>query len=159
MDGLTSCFNRSAGIKRIDEHLIASSGTDALLLLDLDNFKDINDTFGHMMGDEVLKHFAETLKKSVRTSDLVVRIGGDEFIVLLKDAGSRENVTNCVKKIVKRIMTEHYGANDDLDVEASIGVAVSPDDGGSFEELYEKADEALYRVKRGGKNGYAYFKN
>lgn len=159
MDGLTSCFNRSAGIKRIDEHLIASSGTDALLLLDLDNFKDINDTFGHMMGDEVLKHFAETLKKSVRTSDLVVRIGGDEFIVFLKDAGSRENVTNCVKKIVKRIMTEHYGANDDLDVEASIGVAVSPDDGGSFEELYEKADEALYRVKRGGKNGYAYFKN
>ena len=159
MDGLTSCFNRSAGIKRIDEHLIASSGTDALLLLDLDNFKDINDTFGHMMGDEVLKHFAETLKKSVRTSDLVVRIGGDEFIVFLKDAGSRENVTNCVKKIVKRIMTEHYGANDDLDVDASIGVAVSPDDGGSFEELYEKADEALYRVKRGGKNGYAYFKN
>ncbi len=56
-------------------------------------------------------------------------------------------------------MTEHYGANDDLDVDASIGVAVSPDDGGSFEELYEKADEALYRVKRGGKNGYAYFKN
>ena len=88
-----------------------------------------------------------------------MRIGGDEFIVFLKDAGSRENVTNCVKKIVKRIMTEHYGANDDLDVEASIGVAVSPDDGGSFEELYEKADEALYRVKRGGKNGYAYFKN
>ena len=159
LDGLTKCFNRSAGIKRIDEHLIASHGTDALLLLDLDNFKDINDTFGHMTGDEVLKHFAKTLKKSVRTSDLVVRIGGDEFIVFLKDAGSRENVTNCVKKIFMRLMTEHYGADEDFDVGASMGVAVAPDDGGSFAELYEKADEALYRVKRGGKNGYAFFKN
>ena len=158
-DGLTSCFNRSAGIKRINEHLIVSSGTDALLLLDLDNFKSINDTFGHKTGDEVLRHFAKSLKKSVRTSDLVVRIGGDEFIVLLKDVGSRENVTNCVKKIFAHIKTEHYGVENDYDVNVSIGVAVAPDDGGSFEELYKKADEALYRVKRGGKNGYAYFKN
>lgn len=159
LDGLTKCFNRSAGIKRIDEHLIASNGTNALLLLDLDNFKDINDTFGHKVGDEVLAHFAKTLKKSVRTSDLVVRIGGDEFIVFLKDVGARENVTTCVKKIFMRLMTEHYGADEDFDVGASMGVAVAPDDGGSFEELYEKADEALYRVKRGGKNGYAFFKN
>lgn len=159
LDGLTRCFNRSAGTQRIDEHLIASHGTNALLLLDLDNFKDINDTFGHMTGDEVLKHFAETLKKSVRASDLVVRIGGDEFIVFLKDVGSRENVTNCVKKIFMRIRTEHYGVENAFDVGATMGVAVAPDDGGSFEKLYEKADEALYRVKRGGKNGYAFFKN
>ncbi|WP_443744220.1 sensor domain-containing diguanylate cyclase [Sutterella sp.] len=159
LDGLTKCFNRSAGIKRIDEHLIASHGTNALLLLDLDNFKDINDTFGHLTGDEVLKHFAETLKKSVRASDLVVRIGGDEFIVFLKDVGSRENVTNCVKKISMRIQTEHYGVEDDFDVGASMGVAVAPDDGGSFDKLYEKADEALYRIKRGSKNGYAFVKN
>ena len=68
-------------------------------------------------------------------------------------------MTNCVKKIFAHIKTEHYGVENDYDVNVSIGVAVAPDDGGSFEELYEKADEALYRIKRGSKHGYAFFKN
>ena len=89
----------------------------------------------------------------------VIRMADMQIERAVQNFGSRENVAACVKKIFMRLMTEHYGAADDFDVGASMGVAVAPDDGGSFEELYEKADEALYRVKRGGKNGYAFFKN
>ena len=158
LDGLTQCYNRTAGLKRIEEHLIESIEPSALLLLDLDNFKEINDTFGHKTGDEVLQRFAQTLRRSVRTSDLVVRIGGDEFAVFLRDVGTRENVSKCVKKIFMRIMTETFITDDDFDVGASMGVAVSPADGSTFSELYERADEALYRVKRDGKNGFAFFR-
>lgn len=94
----------------------------------------------------------------MRTSDLVVRIGGDEFAVFLRDVGTRENVSKCVKKIFMRIMTETFITDDDFDVGASMGVAVSPADGSTFSELYERADEALYRVKRDGKNGFAFFR-
>lgn len=158
LDGLTQCYNRTAGLKRIEEHLIESIEPSALLLLDLDNFKEINDTFGHKTGDEVLQRFAQTLRRSVRTSDLVVRIGGDEVAVFLRDVGTRENVSKCVKKIFMRIMTETFITDDDFDVGASMGVAVSPADGSTFSELYERADEALYRVKRDGKNGFAFFR-
>jgi diguanylate cyclase (GGDEF)-like protein/PAS domain S-box-containing protein len=154
-DPLTGLFNR----RRLEEELssqLASSRrygtTGALLVLDLDHFKPVNDTFGHQAGDLVLKAVGDVLRSSTRETDVPARFGGDEFVVLLPhaDAGGAQV---CAGKLLERIgglSTEFR--NDRIRVGVSIGVALFPDHGSTPEELFAAADQALYRAKEAGRN-------
>ena len=159
LDELTQCLNRTAGIGRIERALLESQKSCALLLLDLDDFQRLNDAYGVAAGDEVLRRFARTLKRSVRVSDLVVRTGGDEFAVFLREVGNRENVRRCVQKIFVNIVTGSFIDEEDFEVGASMGIALSPDDGKTCAELLERAQAALDGVKRDGKNGFAFYRS
>ncbi|MEZ0212383.1 MAG: putative bifunctional diguanylate cyclase/phosphodiesterase [Xanthobacteraceae bacterium] len=129
----------------------------AVLCLDLDRFKSVNDTLGHAVGDALLKAVADRLRASLREGDMVARLGGDEFAVLQLDADQPRSADNLAKRI-----TELVGRPYDLDghrvlVSTSIGVAVAPGDGTSSEALLRNADIALYRVKSEGRNGFRFF--
>lgn len=150
-DPLTGLYNRRNIDKKIGEALIENTGLACMMMLDLDGFKEVNDRFGHQEGDHVLKQIGQILTDAFRADDLVVRLGGDEFLVFLnslpdeKAAGQRaEDVLQKVYDM--RVMDESH------DVSVSIGIAFAPKDGEDFETLYKKADEALYAAKRGGKN-------
>ena len=155
-DPLTGLLNRTAFSERMN-NLLKQSGRGALyalLMLDLDHFKQINDTYGHSAGDETLIHFGEVLVACVRAEDMVCRLGGDEFFVCLCRFTSRLAIQSRAKHICEQI-TAAFPQN--MQVSTSIGIAVGPDDGTDFETLYHKADSALYHVKEHGKNGYAFY--
>ncbi len=151
-DGLTGLLNRASIIKSAKKFLAGKGKTDthAVFMIDIDNFKQINDTYGHQAGDRFLVHMANIISKCFRDSDLVGRIGGDEFMVLMKFVPN----ANVVKEkgldllsALKNICNEL----SDLNISGSIGVSLYDQDGDAFEELYEKADQAMYVSKRSGK--------
>jgi diguanylate cyclase (GGDEF)-like protein len=149
VDGLTGLRNRREFEERLEEELARSQRYDltfSLALVDLDQFKQYNDTKGHLAGDLLLKQIASTIKESVRGSDVVARYGGDEFVVILPETGKQGAVFGC-ERLRKRVQ-EKFGP----DITASIGVATFPDDAVLKKALLEKADSALYRAKREGKN-------
>lgn len=124
----------------------------ALIFIDLDNFKYVNDNFGHAVGDALLISVAERLKGMLRTKDIVARLGGDEFAVLLDAPASLDDVVNLARKMLVSL-AEPFPADDhELNVSASMGVAVMPEDGCEFGELLSRADEAMYDAKSKGKN-------
>ena len=160
-DSLTGLYNREAAVEQINDYLDSGAGKTkrhALMLIDFDNFKDINDTFGHFEGDKVLQAMAEKIRAVFRTGDIVGRLGGDEFIILMKEAASRSDVHR--KALELQNALEHLAAGEDVDVTvtASIGIAYTEDEGtvNSFEQLYRQADEALYKAKLTGKNRYCF---
>lgn len=133
-------------------------GTElALLFLDLDNFKHINDSLGHAIGDELLKSVASRLVSQVRHSDTVSRLGGDEFVILVLEDGLAEHATITVKKIFDVLAPPHCLAGHELHTTTSIGISVFPDDGDDAETLAKNADAAMYYAKRKGKNSYQFF--
>ena len=130
------------------------------LLLDLDNFKAVNDTFGHVIGDAVLVKMAKLFAETVKEDDRVCRLGGDEFAIFLPDTFSREDIKSWCRQIIATCeyeigeILEDYS---DFRVSVSIGVAVKGQDGLTFQEIYANADKALYFVKQNGKRGYHFF--
>ncbi len=129
----------------------------ALLFMDLDRFKVINDSLGHDIGDQLLQAVAQRLRTSVRDSDTVSRQGGDEFVVVLTDVGRLDELVTSVKKI-HHIITEPYAiAQHVLHIGASIGISIYPDDGADDVTLLRHADAAMYAVKEGGRDNYAFF--
>lgn len=156
-DPLTKLWNRVYAEETINEYLQERRHRGAFLMLDMDNFKDINDTYGHIVGDEVLVEFAHTLEALTRQDDIVCRLGGDEFIVFLKDVSSRSSISEKVEQMIvtleKRIVKPDGGGH----VTVSIGVVVAPGDGRSFSQLYENADKSLYYVKQNGKGSYHFY--
>lgn len=126
----------------------------AVLFIDLDGFKSINDTLGHEVGDEVLKRVAAALSAEVRDEDTVGRIGGDEFIIILPstDADAARAVAERIIASLSAMFSSGYA---DIRAGASIGIALFPDHGGDFDELRRQADQAMYTVKKTGKNGFA----
>lgn len=128
----------------------------AVLFIDLDAFKPVNDLLGHAAGDELIRSVALRLKASVRDSDTVSRNGGDEFVVLLSEVEHAEHTALCVDKIVKAVTAPHEVFGRKLRVTASVGVAVYPADGTNAESLLESADAAMYQVKDTGGNGYRF---
>ena len=129
----------------------------AVLFLDLDKFKNINDTLGHAVGDELLIEVARRLKAQVRDSDTVARIGGDEFVVVLPSLTSREDAAMIAEKI-RATLAVPYGLNGHaVDTTPSIGVALYPEHGGDADMLFKCADQAMYQVKHAGRNGYRFF--
>lgn len=158
-DFLTGLPNR-AYFSEILAHSIALSGRSraklAVMFLDLDGFKKINDTLGHEAGDLLLQGVAQRLQETERQSDVVARIGGDEFILLLENVGGTENAAAVAQKIIANLATPFDLNGTPGRVGASIGIALYPQHGESAEELLRRADEAMYQSKQSGKNTYRF---
>lgn len=157
-DALTGLYNREATRQKISAYLDQVDGsTCALFLIDTDNFKQVNDNMGHLFGDAVLTEMAIGMKKLVRQSDVVGRIGGDEFIIFLKDLASQSVAEEKAQQLL--VMFQHLFLSEKrpIEVTCSIGVALCPQDGQDFQTLYQNADRALYRAKSVGKNNFKLF--
>ncbi len=157
-DPLTSLFHKGAVKDSIDSFLRCDGlqGIHALAIIDIDHFKDFNDTFGHSRGDVVLIQFVTTLRKLLADTDHVVgRVGGDELLVLLKDVGTVERTADLARRLtvgLHRTITVDHGIERELS--ASLGIAVYPQDGTTYDVLFEAADKALYHVKKHGRNNF-----
>jgi diguanylate cyclase (GGDEF)-like protein len=158
-DDLTALPNRNHFRERLDKAL-ASSGHErpalAVLFLDLDGFKPINDRHGHDTGDAMLRIVAARLSRSVRADDMVCRLGGDEFACMLADAMTREQLSHLACKLFDAVSAPLQVGALELSVRPSIGIAVCPTDGATSEALLKHADRAMYRAKR-RQMGYAFF--
>jgi diguanylate cyclase (GGDEF)-like protein len=159
-DHLTGLINRALFRDRLSGALVRArrdGGLVTVMFLDIDGFKDINDRFGHSVGDEMLRQIAARLVECLRESDTVARLGGDEFTVILEGGKRVEDAGQVATKILKTIGTPYRIGDRELVVTASIGIAVYPLDGDSYEELVKGADTAMYQSKAAGKNTYQYF--
>lgn len=158
-DALTGLPNRVLLLDRLRQTL-ARRGRHrefvAVLFMDLDGFKPINDTYGHECGDEVLKVTAARLQRAMRGGDTASRIGGDEFVLVLAELKNGLHAGLTANRLIKSV-TQPIGYNGlSVQVSASMGISVAPTDGHEAEELLRKADEAMYLAKKSGKNGYAF---
>jgi len=160
-DPLTGLSNRLLLNDRLDHainHASRFGKCISLIFCDLDNFKPINDTYGHHVGDEILKRVASYLKKTLRKEDTICRFGGDEFIILIEELDSFELLDNILKKINNITNTPCIIDGNTISIGMSIGASIFPDDGINAEELIHSADEAMYRAKKRGKNRIEYSK-
>jgi len=152
-DALTGLFNRNA-LREVLDHLLEvaerKEDTFSLLLLDLDNFKPINDRFGHAAGDELLKRLAAILQTLARDSDTVTRLGGDEFALVCPHLNGEDQIRHFCERIVLGINGLECMNDDNCEVHASIGVAIYPRHGSNTDELLAAADRAMYESKRAG---------
>lgn len=158
-DGLTSLPNRSFFRERLDQALVQAepkSRPVAVLYLDLDGFKAVNDDHGHEAGDELLRIVAARLAGAVRADDLVGRLGGDEFACVMADVPGRHQLSHLACKLYDAVSTPFQLGKLTLTVRPSIGIAISPADGQTSDHLLRKADAAMYRAKR-RQIGYAFF--
>ncbi|MDW2797127.1 diguanylate cyclase [Clostridium boliviensis] len=155
-DPLTGVYNRS-GEEIIDGKLsLLCSGV--FFMIDLDNFKEINDTCGHAVGDQVLTRVARAFDKLVGSDGIVARVGGDEFVIFIADSWENQLIVDMAQSIMKLMdstMEEDYIV---MRVSASIGIAVAPKDGSSYAELYSAADKAMYYIKQNDKKGFAFYR-
>lgn len=150
-DSLTGLLNHKAAKAQISE-ILSQEGEKRyiLLMFDLDHFKQANDEYGHQFGDEVLKYVAETLKNSTRTGDIPARMGGDEFLLFMEYKADMEAP-------VKRIFNILCGEFKGFPIRISMGVACAMDCNGDYETLFRMADEAMYAVKKSGRNSYRFY--
>ncbi len=158
-DDLTGLYNMSAMIDLVTEYIETNKKTAscAFCFIDIDNFKSINDTFGHIYGDNVLKEISQFLKKSFRTCDYIARFGGDEFVVFLKDIISDEVLSNKLHTFCADLKRVYNKDGKKIEISASIGVSLYPQNGENFETLCKNADTALYRIKRTQKGTFSYY--
>lgn len=158
-DALTQVYNRSAGIRKISTALETMQPEDisAFLILDLDNFKQVNDCLGHMMGDQVLIEVARIMKTHFRNYDVICRLGGDEFIIFIQKI-PLEALDKIVRSFLRKLVLTYSSEGKEVTVSASVGAALAPINGTDFSQLYEKADSALYQVKNSSKNDYMLYK-
>ena len=131
----------------------------AIMFLDLDGFKSINDTLGHDAGDEILKLVGARLKSSIRASDTVARVGGDEFAIAIGDITDVEHEKEIAKIIIKEVNEFCPYKDHRCHVGISIGISFYPEHGDSLNELIIRADQAMYEIKKMGKNNYSIYKN
>lgn len=151
-DPLTGLANRA----QLEQHLaalLAREAPFALLFIDLDNFKEVNDRLGHHVGDLLLKEIAARLKAGVRQHDLVARSGGDEFVLILSDIAGVDTCAAVARKLLQLITMPLFAEGQQLRISASIGIARYPEDGRDAASLRRHADVAMYRAKHRGKNG------
>lgn len=156
-DGLTGLPNRSLLNDRLDKALTHAqrNGRElALMILDLDRFKSVNDTLGHAVGDRLLQAVADRLGNLLRSEDTVARLGGDEFAILLPEICHAEDAAQVARKILRDVRKPFTLGHRQLHVTASVGIAVHPRDSDEPETLMRKADMALYRAKERGRDNY-----
>ncbi len=160
-DMLTGLYNRSSAEYLIKESLRKRRGGDGsghtLMIVDIDNFKTLNDSIGHMYGDAVLTQLSDLLKEIFRSDDVIGRLGGDEFFVLIKNCSNDEIIEEKAKEVCKAFRKTFTEVGNPVEISASIGIAKSPLHGNDFDTLYRCADLALYTVKAAGKNGYKFY--
>ena len=128
----------------------------AVMFIDLDGFKDVNDTLGHDAGDYVLKQVATRMLSCVRETDTVARVGGDEFLIIATEINDPENAAQIAEKVIHLVSQPIIFNGRQAVVSVSIGIALFPDDSIDMDQLIKKADEAMYRVKKAGKNGFRF---
>jgi len=131
----------------------------AVMLVDLDGFKLVNDRFGHRMGDRVLAAVAARLRRCVRETDTVARMGGDEFVVVLSDQRNLEDSSTVAEKILSTVAEPIPLGGQTFEIGASIGISLYPRDGATADELLRQADVAMYQVKEAGKNRYQFYRS
>lgn len=158
-DSLTSLYNKGTTGKKIAEYLFENPNSkNALLIVDIDNFKQVNDHFGHTFGDVVLCELSERLKSIFRSDDIIGRVGGDEFIVFVKNVNGERAVNTKATEICRAFQSSYKSNNlTHCQVSGSVGVALCPTHGQSFQDLYKNADVALYASKIKGKNCYTIY--
>lgn len=159
-DALTDLPNRYLALTRLEELMAAAKqgqGSIAVLFLDLDDFKKINDTLGHTAGDEVLIETAQRLTRCVSDKDTVARLGGDEFVILFNQVDSPQHLLQTVKQISFELHQPIQSENRDLLIATSMGVSIYPGDGETATDLLRNADTAMYHSKAHGKNQYSFF--
>lgn len=156
-DTLTNLSTR----KTLENFMESENGQEGyFLLLDLDNFKQVNDTYGHVVGDSVLVKIAHVFEEVVGVGDRICRLGGDEFAIFLNADTDRESVKNLIRRLIATCefeISDLIADYSDFKVSVSIGIACKPDDATEFQQLYSMADKALYFVKQNGKRGYHFY--
>lgn len=160
-DTLTKLYNKGTAQSMIEDALLAVSEVQkhALMIIDVDDFKKVNDTMGHLCGDAFLVEIAGEMMQLFRTTDVVGRVGGDEFIVFMKDISDQTVAARKAGEILKAFSGIVFQNEEMETVSCSIGISVYPDDGTVFQELYKNADLALYHAKKIGKNQYCFYEN
>jgi len=159
-DLLTGLPNRQLLKDRLTQHIASAkldSRAGAILFLDLDRFKEINDVFGHTKGDAVLKQAAVRIKSIVRENDTVARLGGDEFVVVLPNVPGNSTVRNTAKLVLEKLSEAFTVSGTDHYLSASIGITMFPNDGATVETLLKNADSAMYRAKEAGRGRFEFF--
>ena len=161
-DGLTGVYNRETAMRQVIEMRAHGTGKCSVILIDVDDFKGINDTYGHPFGDEVLKHLARFLDDALRQSDVVARMGGDEFAAFVVGLGDGDRLRYLVKRINELAFADFNSEaliGKKVTPSVSIGVACAEDLATTVSELYSHSDEALYKTKSKGKNGYSFYRD
>jgi diguanylate cyclase (GGDEF)-like protein/PAS domain S-box-containing protein len=159
-DTLTGLANRSLLNDRLEQGIRSAAGYGtrlAVVFVDLDRFKFINDSLGHHVGDELLRAMAERLRASVRESDTVARLGGDEFVLLINGQRDPDAIAAVLERMLSDISEPWSTAQGDFNITCSMGVALYPDDGDRAEVLLKHADTAMYRAKEKGRNNFQFF--
>lgn len=160
-DSLTGLWNRKYTKENVDFYLENEGARGALFILDMDNFKEVNDTYGHIRGDAVLIEFAGILKGCTRDEDIVCRIGGDEFIIFFKGNFDEEKAAaksdEIISKVEQNIGQMVWEGKNKIKISVSIGITFAPRDGNDFMTLYNNADKSMYFVKQNGKCGYYFY--
>lgn len=157
-DLLTDCYNKIATEKAIKDIIDNNTEQDfCFFIVDIDNFKSINDNLGHHFGDITLSEVSKNLQTCFRTEDIVGRIGGDEFVIFAKNLKNKNVIIEKAETISNICRNTYAGENKDYKISASIGIACYPEDGNSFLDLYKAADKALYQSKRKGKDCYTFY--
>lgn len=161
-DSLTGLYSRKYLVQETEKILHEKKDkktgeTFALFLLDLDHFKEVNDTLGHMMGDQVLRETGRLIKEIIRNTDLAGRLGGDEFVLLIRCGKCIEDFKKCAEKINDRLRRT-YGEENPVTVSVSIGIVIQTNEE-TFSQLYRSADKALYKAKEKGRDGYFIIQN
>jgi len=158
-DLLTGLNNKLATERKIKDYMAHHPDTQSMLfILDVDNFKKVNDTMGHAFGDEVLRSLGKQIGCIFRASDIVGRVGGDEFMVFLKGIANEETILKEAEKVETFFKNFQAGEYVKYKATASIGVAIYPQEGADFETLYKAADQGLYKAKKRGKNQLAFYR-
>jgi len=159
-DALTGLPSRTLFTDRFVMAIAENKRNDkkaAFIMLDLDHFKDVNDNFGHDVGDELLKEVSRRLVSILRQTDTVCRMGGDEFALLISDVGTKEMIGEVAQRIILIIGKPFTLHGNEQMISASAGIAIYPDDGETLETLIKNADVAMYQVKKTGRNKYSYY--
>ncbi|MCD7724067.1 MAG: sensor domain-containing diguanylate cyclase [Clostridiales bacterium] len=159
-DQLTGLYNKLATERKIKEYMQQHPQSQCMMfMVDVDNFKKINDTMGHAFGDEVLRSLGQQIGGIFRASDIIGRVGGDEFMIFLKDIADEETVRKEARKVENFFKGFQAGEYVKYAATASIGVAIYPQEGGDFETLYKAADQGVYKAKKRGKNQLAFYRD
>jgi diguanylate cyclase (GGDEF)-like protein len=158
-DGLTNLPNRTLFRQKLEDALYSTAQGEQVVVLcvDLDHFKDVNDTLGHPIGDDLLKQVARRLSECIRQSDTVARLGGDEFVIVQGGCKSTTEILSLANRIVEVIGVPFVVHEHQIIIGASVGISVAPDDGSDPDQLLQNADIALYRAKADGRGPYRFF--
>lgn len=156
IDSLTGVFNRRYSEALIKHSLKENEGVSAMLVFDVDDYKKINDTFGHLTGDVILKRIIDIITCNIDSFDIIGRFGGDEFVVFIRNRESEEVIHNIVEKIHKETQFEYEESGNVLGIHISMGVRIVREKNLDYNEVFNECDIALYKVKRADKNGYLF---